>query len=154
MTDSLRKEETDEPIDILLIEDNPGDVRLVEEALKSTESQTTLHTISTGTAAIELLRQENGSGLPFVPDIAFVDLNLPGKDGCDVLEAIRDDPQLGHLPVIMLTSSKDSEDIDQCYNATANAYLTKPDSPDGFVSLVKAVEQFWFESAQLPPIPH
>ena len=142
----------DEPIDILLIEDNPGDVRLVEEALKSTESQTSLHTISTGTAAIELLRQENGDGLPFVPDIALVDLNLPGKDGCDVLEAIRDDSQLKHLPVIILTSSKEREDVKQCYNATANAYLTKPDSPEGYVSLIEAVEQFWFKNAHLPPI--
>lgn len=152
MTNSLRKHSPEVSFDILLVEDNPGDVRLVEEAFKSAGSETTLHTISNGTTAIELIRN-NRNTLPFLPDIALVDLNLPGKDGCEVLKAIRDDPRLGNIPVIMLTSSKTSEDIERCYNAAANAYLTKPADPDEFISQVEEIERFWLKNAQLPPIP-
>lgn len=143
----------EESFDILLIDDNPDDVLIVKEALQTMESQTTLHTISKGTDAVEMLRQENKDALPFLPDLALVDLKLPGKDGCDVLEAIRDNSQLENLPVIMLTNSRDSKDITRCYNANANAYLTKSEDPEEFISIVKEVERFWLKTAQLPPIP-
>lgn len=87
-----------------------------------------------------------------LPTLALIDLNLPGMDGCEVLGTIRDDPQLQCLPVIILTSSTARDDVVRCYNANANAYLTKPTTPDEFISLVTAIERFWFEKVQLPPI--
>ncbi|MFC6764800.1 response regulator [Natrinema soli] len=138
-------------IDILLIEDNPGDVRLTQEAFKTIDQKVTLQTIASGDNAVEFLQQSPETSLP---DLVLLDLNLPGRDGCWVLEAIRDDPQLKPLPVIMLTSSETDEDIERCYGARANAYLTKPTAPDEYTSLVDSLERFWFEQVQFPPTPH
>lgn len=140
-------------VDILLVEDNPGDVRLIEEAFEETDTETRVHAVTDGREAIELVTDESAAGLPSIPDLALIDLNLPQKDGCEVLEAIRGEPRFRGLPVVILTNSESSEDITRCYDARANAYLTKPVDPDEFVSLVQTVEQFWFEQAQLPPIP-
>ena len=137
-------------IDILLVEDNPGDVRLTQEAFKVTEQKVTLQTVFNGDTAVEFLRESTEA----LPDLVLLDLNLPGRDGCEVLEVIRDDPRLKSLPVLIFTSSETDEDITRCYKARANAYLTKPTSPDEFISLVSTLEQFWFEQAQLPPIPN
>lgn len=140
------------PVDILLVEDNPGDVRLVREAFAMTEtsSETVLHVVNSGDDAVKFLRQvAEYATVPF-PDLVLMDLNLPGRDGCDVLETIRDDPQLRQLPVIMVTGSGAREDVVRCYNARANAYLTKPTDPDEFASVVEAVKRFWLEQARLP----
>ncbi|MDS0474666.1 response regulator [Natrinema sp. 1APR25-10V2] len=142
-----------EPIKILLVEDNPGDVRLLKEAFDATKREMNLHTVPTGDAAMEFLTQCRTEPSRSLPALIFVDLNLPGADGCDVLETIRNDPNLPYLPVIMLSSSDDHEEIRRCYNATANAYLTKPRDHDRFVSLVEAVEAFWFEHVHFPERP-
>lgn len=140
-------------IDILLLEDNSGDVRLVEEALEAMDREVTLHTVTDGYEAIHFLKEESSTDPPCRPDLALLDLDVPGKDGCGVLEAIRADPQLRHLPVIMLTSSDASADIARCYDAYANAYVTKPTDLDGFVSLMEEIGNFWLDRVQFPPTP-
>lgn len=141
----------DEPVEILIVEDNPGDVRLLREAFGVTERETTLRTATNGDDAVDYLTRE--SSADEIPDLVLLDLNLPGRDGCDVLEAIRDDPHLEGLPVIMLTSSEAEEDVARCYSAGSNAYLTKPTTPEGLVSTVEYIEEFWIETSQLPPAP-
>lgn len=137
-------------MEILLVEDNPGDVRLIEEAINSTERETRLRIATDGEEAVELLTQQAGDVRSTLPDLVFLDLNLPGRDGRAVLDAIRGHERLRALPVIILTSSENSDDVARCYSATANAYLTKPIGPVEYRSLVEAVERFWFERAQLP----
>ncbi|MFP8951855.1 response regulator [Natrialbaceae archaeon A-arb3/5] len=140
-----------EPIEILVAEDNPGDVRLIKKAFDDIDRETTLHIVSDGYGAISYLNQQAATEPVSLPDLALLDLNLPGKDGCEVLETIRDDPQLKPLTVIILTSSDNSEDITRCYNAHANAYITKPVNPDSFMSMIASLEQFWFTYAARPP---
>jgi two-component system, chemotaxis family, response regulator Rcp1 len=142
-----------EALEILLVDDNPGDARLVREAFKETDCETILHVVTNGDDALKFVTQQDASESVSFPDLVLLDLNLPGKDGCDVLEAIRNDSQLEPLPVIMLTSSGASEDIERCYNARANAYLTKPTNPAKFITLMEVVEQFWFKQVRLPQIP-
>jgi len=135
--------------DILLIEDNPGDVRLTQEAFRAAEFDVHLHIAMDGVEAIEFLRDGDSPG----PDLVLLDLNLPRKDGIDVLAEIRNDAELRHLPVLVLSGSTAREDVIASYDQHANAYLTKPDDPESFVELVQAVEQFWLETVQLPPRP-
>ncbi|NHN47314.1 response regulator [Halostella sp. JP-L12] len=152
MPNHNRHRRTDEPIDVLLVEDNPGDVRLTREAFAATDAETTIRAVDDGDDAVERLARRSASESASLPDLALVDLNLPGRDGCGVLEAIRDDPDLRRLPVVMLTSSEDREDIAQCYDANANAYLSKPTDPAEFVALAEAVEDFWFDRVHFPPV--
>lgn len=150
MSEIPPKTTADDAIDILLVEDNPGDVRLTQEAFKTADHEVTLQTVANGDDAVEFLRQSAESSLP---DLVLLDLNLPGRHGCEVLEEMRDDPQLNPLPVIVLTSSNAEEDIVRCYDASVNAYLTKPTAPDEFISLIDSIEEFWLRKAELPPIP-
>lgn len=133
--------------DILLVEDNPGDVRLTEEAFREAEFEVDLHIATTGTEAIEFVKNEECPLLDFV----LLDLNLPRKDGFDVLEEIRDDQESQRLPVLVLTGSTATEDVISSYQQHANAYLTKPDSSELFGEVAQAIEDFWLETAQLPP---
>ena len=142
--------ETDGPIEILLVEDNPGDVRLTKEAFRATDRETTFEVVTDGESAVEFVSRTSE---PSLPDLVLVDLNLPGRNGCAVIEAIREDPQFQYLPVIVLTSSEDGEDVARSYDVRANAYLTKPTDPAEFVALAKRVEEFWFDRARLPPVP-
>lgn len=144
---------SDDPTEILLVEDNPADVRLIEETFGATDRETRLHTASDGYEALHFLKRAAAVESNALPELALIDLKLPGKDGCALLEAIRNDARLRRLPVIILTSSDTDVDISRCYEATANAYLTKPTTHDEFVSLVEAIEQFWIEHVQLPPSP-
>lgn len=137
----------DDGVDILLVEDNPGDARLVEEALAGAELDCGLHVVTTGEQALTFLFEAPSKPSP---DLVLLDLNLPGMDGCAVLESIRDDPGLRPTPVIMLTSSAAPEDVRRCYEATANAYVTKPTHPDELVSLMRAIDQFWVQQAVFP----
>ncbi|MFC6823525.1 response regulator [Halopelagius fulvigenes] len=139
-----------EPIEVLLIEDNPGDVRLTKEAFKEGQVGTTLHVAADGVEALDFLyRREEYADAPR-PDIILLDLNLPRKDGEEVLEEIQNDTDLSRIPVIVLTSSKTTEDITKFYELQANAYLVKPVEPDEFVELARALEEFWFRFAELP----
>lgn len=141
-----------DPIDILLVEDNLGDIRLTEEAFNASNHKTVVNSVTNGDEAIDLLCEQANRHLQSLPDLALVDLNLPRRDGCEVLKAVRSHSQLKPLPVIMLTSSAASEDIERCYKANANAYLTKPTDPSEFESLAESIEEFWANQAVLPSI--
>lgn len=148
--DSLTVNSTTPPPDILLIEDNPGDVRLTEEAFREASFDAELHVVTDGVEAMQFLQQNGGyESAPF-PNFVLLDLNLPRKDGFDVLTAIRDDPELDHLPVVVLTSSEDTEDVRRSYEQQVNAYLTKPGDPGAFADIVRSIEEFWFERVELP----
>lgn len=140
-------------LDILLVEDNPGDARLIEEAFKTATVETDIHTVTDGDEALSALRTYRSADDEDFPDLILLDLNLPRVSGFDVLAELRDQSCFSMLPVLVLTSSEAEEDIIRSYKLSANAYLTKPTGPDEFESLVEAVEDFWVESAHLPPAP-
>jgi len=137
--------------DILLVEDNPGDVRLTEEAFREGQIKNTLHVVNDGVGAMEFLRQRGEYADAPRPDIVLLDLNLPRKDGDEVLDEIRDDPDLEALPVVVLTSSEAQEDIVQSYELQANAFLTKPVDPEEFIEVVRTFQEFWLSVVRLPP---
>ncbi|ELY63889.1 response regulator receiver [Natrinema versiforme JCM 10478] len=137
----------------MLVEDNPGDVRLIEEAFKSAGFATTFHTVTDGAAAIDFLQDQAATDSGPNLDLMLLDLNLPRTDGFEVLETIKDDPALSSLPVLVLTSSEATEDIVKSYELCANAYLTKPTDPAEFADIGRAVEAFWIDEATLPPVP-
>lgn len=136
---------------VLLVEDNPGDVRLTEEAFDAGTSDTTLHDVASRSAALAFLRQEGEYEDAPRPDLVLLDLNFPKGNGFEVLEAVKDDETLRRIPVLVLTSSDSPDDVTRCYDLHANAYLTKPVDPEAFVSLARTIESFWFERALLPP---
>lgn len=140
-----------EAIDILLVEDNPGDVRLIQEAFTTNDSNTTLHTVANSDEALAFISERQESDSTSLPDIILLDLNLPGEDGFAVLEGIEDDPELPPLPILVLTNSKDDADVVKSYELSASAYLTKPAAPDDFDLLAERVIDFWVEKAKLPP---
>jgi len=137
--------------DILLVEDNPGDVRLTEEAFKEGQIKNTLHVVNDGVDALDFLRQRGEHADAPRPDIVLLDLNLPRKDGDEVLDEIRDDPELEAIPVVVLTSSEAQEDVVQSYELQANAFLTKPVDPSEFIEVVRTFREFWLSVVRLPP---
>jgi CheY-like chemotaxis protein len=139
------------PINILLVEDNPGDVRLTREALNEGKVLNTLYVAKDGVYALEFLRNEGRYADMPRPDIIFLDLNLPRKDGREVLRDIKTDPALRSIPVVILTTSKAEEDIVQTYDLHANCYITKPVDLEKFLTVVQSVEDFWFNIVRLPP---
>lgn len=140
-----------EPVEILLVEDNEGDARLAVEALKEGKVRNNLHRVKDGVEAMEFLRRcVDGSGEP-PPDLILLDLNLPRKDGREVLEEIKADPELMLIPVVVLSTSGAEEDLLKSYGLHANAYITKPLDLDRFVEVVQAIETFWFTIVKLPP---
>jgi two-component system response regulator len=138
------------PIQILLIEDNPGDVRLTQEAMRDAKINTMIHVALDGIQALAFLRQEGGYATMPRPDLVLLDLNLPKKSGHEVLAEIKDDADLRRIPVVILTTSQAEQDIINSYNLHANAYVNKPVELDEFSRVVKSIENFWFEIACLP----
>jgi CheY-like chemotaxis protein len=138
------------PIDILLVEDNPGDVRLTREALKEGKVLNNLHVAMDGMEALAFLKQEGEYRQAVRPDIVLLDLNLPKKDGREVLAEIKADPELRRIPVVILTTSKAEVDVIKTYDLHANCYITKPVDLDQFITVVKSVEDFWFTIVRLP----
>jgi two-component system, chemotaxis family, response regulator Rcp1 len=138
-------------IDILLVEDNAGDVRLTREALKEGKVLNTLQVVGDGIEALDFLRHKGRYANSPHPDIILLDLNLPRKDGREVLAEIKTDPNLRRIPVVILTTSKAEEDIIRSYDLHANCYITKPVDLDQFFTVVKSVEEFWFTIVKLPP---
>jgi chemotaxis family two-component system response regulator Rcp1 len=137
-------------INILLVEDNPGDVRLTVEALKEGKVHNRLHIAKDGMEAMDFLHREgNYSDVPR-PDLILLDLNLPKKDGHEVLAEIKEDPLLKSIPVVVLTGSKAGEDILKTYNLYANCYITKPVDWEQFVTVVKSINDFWLTIVKLP----
>jgi two-component system, chemotaxis family, response regulator Rcp1 len=139
------------PVEILLVEDNPGDVRLTREALREGKVRNNLAVAVDGVEAIAYLRKEGEYVNAVRPDLILLDLNLPRKDGREVLEEIKADPALRHIPVVVLTSSQAEEDIVRAYDLHANCYVTKPVDLDQFIRVVESIEDFWFTIVKLPP---
>lgn len=137
-------------IEILLIEDNPGDVRLTREALKDSKIHNNLSVVEDGVEAMAFLRREGKYSESPRPDIILLDLNLPRKDGREVLEEIKNDETLKRIPVVVLTTSDDEQDILATYDLHANCYITKPVDLTRFVTIVKNIENFWFSIVKLP----
>lgn len=140
-----------QPIEILLVEDNPGDVDLAREALENSKIHNLLHVVGNGEAAMAFLRRKGKYADAPRPDLVLLDLNLPRKDGREVLAEIKSDDYLKRIPVVILTSSKDEEDILKSYNLHANCYITKPMDLTQFIKVIKSIEDFWFTIVKLPP---
>ena len=136
---------------ILLVEDNAGDVRLTREALREADVSVELTAVPDGDQALAFLRNEGAHTDALRPDLVLLDLNLPKKNGLEVLEEIKRDPELRQIPVIMLTTSSSMRDIAACYERGVNCYVVKPLDLDDFTRLVQAINGFWFEVAVLPP---
>lgn len=139
------------PVEILLVEDNPGDVRLTREALKEGKVRNNLYVAPDGVEALRFLRREGEHAQAVRPDLILLDLNLPRMDGREVLEVIKADPDLRHIPVVVLTSSQAEQDIVRAYDLHANCYVTKPVDLDQFIHVVRSIEDFWFTIVKLPP---
>jgi CheY-like chemotaxis protein len=135
----------------LLVEDNPGDVRLTREALKEGKVWNNLHVVEDGEAAIAFTKQTGPYANAPRPDIILLDLNLPRKDGREVLTILKADENLKRIPVVILTSSKAEEDILRAYDLNANCYITKPVDFEQFIRVVRVIEEFWLTVVKLPP---
>lgn len=138
------------PVEILLVEDNPGDVRLTIEALKEGKVRNNLHVVGDGVEALAFLHREGKYGDRPRPDLILLDLNLPKKDGREVLAAIKEDAELRSIPVVILTTSRSEQDVLMSYGLHANCYITKPVDLDQFMSVVKSIEEFWLTVVTLP----
>jgi two-component system, chemotaxis family, response regulator Rcp1 len=139
------------PVEILLVEDNPGDERLTREALKEGKVYSNLHWVKDGVEAMSFLRREGKYADVPRPDIILLDLNLPKKDGREVLQDIKNDDALKRIPVVVLTTSKAEEDVLRTYNLHANCYVTKPVDLEKFIVVVKSIDVFWLTVVTLPP---
>ena len=139
-----------EPADILLVEDNPGDIRLTKEAFKDGRIANTLHVVENGVDALDFLFQRNDYADAPRPDLVLLDLNMPRKNGSEVLEELHEDPDRRRIPVIVLTSSESEMDVVQSYELCASGYLTKPVDPNEFIDQVQELERFWFSIMRLP----
>lgn len=138
-------------IEILLVEDNPGDIRLTQEAFKHSKVANNISIVRDGEEAIAFLRKEKNFKDAITPDIIFLDLNLPKLDGREVLEIIKNDNKLRMIPVVILTSSDAERDVLQTYNLHANCYVVKPVDFDKFISVVQSINNFWLTVVKFPP---
>ena len=138
-------------VEILMVEDNPGDVRLTQEALKEGKVRNKLHVVGDGVEALAFLRQEAKYSDAPRPDLILLDLNLPRKDGHEVLAEVKADESLRRIPVVILTISQAEEDILKTYDLHANCYITKPVDLDQFLKVVRTIEEFWLTIVRLPP---
>ena len=138
------------PVQILLVEDNPGDVRLTMEALKEAKVINQLTVVKDGIEALSLLRRQGQYAGAARPDLILLDLNLPKKDGREVLAEIKADDNLKQIPVVILTTSQDEQDVLKSYNLYANCYITKPVDLEQFMKVVKSIEDFWLGIVVLP----
>lgn len=137
-------------IDVLLVEDSPGDIRLTQEAFREANSDIRLHVAMDGVEALAFLAREGAHCDAPRPDLILLDLNLPKKDGREVLRHIRGDDVLKSIPIVILTTSEAPDDINQSYSLLANSYLSKPVQLDRFESVVGSINDFWFKNAKLP----
>jgi CheY-like chemotaxis protein len=146
----LHTAQSHRPIQILLVEDNPGDVRLTIEALNDAKLRNNLSVVRDGVEAMAFLGQEGPYGSVPRPDLVLLDLNLPRMDGREVLAQIKAHPDLRHIPVVVLTTSDSQPDILQAYELHANCYITKPVDLDHFIKIVRSIEDFWLTIVRLP----
>lgn len=138
------------PVEVLLVEDNPGDVRLTQEALKDGRVMINLTVACDGVEAMDILKRKGTYAYAARPDLILLDLNLPKKNGREVLEEIKADDDLKRIPVIVMTTSKAEQDIHKVYNLNANCYVTKPVDLDEFLNVVRSIEDFWLTVVTLP----
>jgi two-component system response regulator len=141
------------PVDVLLVEDNAGDVLLIQQALRENKIRINLHVVHDGESALQYLQRRPPFTTVTRPDLVLLDLNLPRKDGRQVLAEVKGDPNLRCIPVVILTSSHAEEDIIRAYNLNANCYVQKPLDLDQFNKVVHTIESFWFSVVKLPPTP-
>ena len=139
------------PLEVLLVEDNPADVRLTREVLKEQKILNELHVVTDGVEAMAFLRREPPHRGAARPDLILLDLNLPRKDGREVLMEIKEDPVLRAIPVVVLTSSKSEEDILRSYDLHANCYISKPVDLSQFLKVAQSIQEFWLTIVRLPP---
>ena len=147
----VNREKAAPPVEILLVEDNPGDVRLTKEALKEGKVYSNLHWAKDGVEALQFLKREGKHDTAPRPDIILLDLNLPKKDGREVLAVIKKDSVLKHIPVVVLTTSEAEEDVLRSYELHANCYVTKPVDLEKFIHVVQSIDRFWLTVVTLPP---
>lgn len=138
------------PVEVLLVEDNPGDVRLTQEAMKDGRVLVNLTVAADGVEAMEILKRSGIHASKPRPDLILLDLNLPKKNGREVLEEIKADDVLKRIPVIVMTTSKAEQDVHKAYNLNANCYVTKPVDLDDFLNVVRSIEDFWLTIVTLP----
>jgi CheY-like chemotaxis protein len=138
------------PIEILLVEDNPGDIRLTQEAARETKVFSNMHVVTNGLDAMAFLHREGRFGDVPRPDLILLDLNMPGMDGREVLRRVKSDATLRRIPVVIVTSSQAEEDVLRAYDLQANCYVTKPVDLDQFIKVVKNIESFWLTIVKLP----
>ena len=138
-------------IEILMVEDNPGDVRLTQEALKDAKVLVNLNVATDGDEALKYLRRQPPYAAATRPDLILLDLNLPKRDGREVLAAIKSDDSLKRIPVVILTTSRAEEDVMRAYQLNVNCYVTKPVDFEQFIRIVQAIEEFWLTVVTLPP---
>jgi len=138
------------PAELLLVEDSEGDVRLMQEALKQGKFSSHLHVVGDGEEALQYLRRQGKYGQARRPDLELLDLNLPRKDGRQVLAEVKADPALRSIPMLVLTNSKAPQDVEKTYLLGANCYIAKPLDWDQFLTVVTALQEFWFRHATLP----
>jgi len=138
------------PIRILLVEDNPGDIRLAQEALKEDKLSSDLYVVNDGMSAMQFLRGEGAYKDTPSPDLVLLDLNLPRMDGREVLAEVKRDPELSKIPIVVLTTSRNEEDVCRAYTLNCNCYVTKPVAFDDYIEVIKAIDSFWFSVVALP----
>lgn len=138
-------------IDILLVEDNEADIQLMVEILKEGKIPNDFHVVTDGEAALAYVRQQPPYDRAKSPGIIFLDLNLPKKSGHEVLEEIKSDPELRRIPVVVMSSSEDAEDVAAAYDQHANCFITKPSDLDQYMNVVNTVRAFWLTTVRLPP---
>ena len=143
-----------DPIEVLLVEDDPGDVLMTREAFEEHKVNNRLTVVSDGAEALDYLRREGEYVNAVRPDLILLDLNLPRRDGREVLAAIKEDPTLGSIPVVILTTSEAEEDVLRSYSLHANAYVTKPVDFDQFIAVVRQIDDFFVSVVKLPPRAH
>jgi chemotaxis family two-component system response regulator Rcp1 len=146
----MRPEVSDQGVEILLVEDNPGDVRLTMEVLKEGKMLNHVSVARDGVEALAFLRREGANAMAPRPHLILLDLNLPRKSGREVLEEIKRDTDLRRIPVVVLTTSKAEQDILKAYDLHANCYITKPVDLDQFITVVRSIEDFWLTIVRLP----
>lgn len=139
-----------EPIEILLVEDNPGDTRLTVEALKESKINNTLNCVQDGQTALAYLRKEEGYTDSHTPDMILLDLDMPNMSGREFLDIVKHDKKLRHIPIVVLTISDSDKDVIESYDMQANAYVRKPIDLDQFVKVVQSIEDFWFTVVKYP----
>lgn len=144
------KSEFNKPIEIMVIEDNPGDIRLIEEVFKDAQIKNNMQIAQDGEKALEMLRNKGEHSQDTRPDLILLDLNLPKMDGRELLKEIKEDENLKCIPVIILTTSNAQEDIIETYKNNANCYINKPFDFDQFIRVIKTIEEFWLNTVKLP----